>query len=118
MLNDEKIYDIIRKNIKRLREKHPKTEERITQLKLADAIGIERSTLTNIELGNQRPPVHVLYRLCNYFGITLDELMPDLSEVRELPQTTRVGVGPDQYELPSKTHAAIGRLRAKHILNQ
>lgn len=118
MINEEKIYEVIRRNIKSLREKHPKTEEKITQLKLADAIGIERSTLTNIELGNQRPPVHVIYRLCDYFGIALDELMPKLADVQDAPQTTRVGVGPDQYELPSKTHAAIDRLRAKHILNQ
>lgn len=117
MVNEEKIYEIIRKNIKNLREKHPSTEEKITQLKLADAVGIERSTLTNIELGNQRPPVHVLYRLCDYFGVALDELMPKLTDVRDAPRTARVDVGPDRYELPSKTHAAIGRLRAKHILN-
>lgn len=118
MINDEKIYETIRRNIKALREKHPRTEEKITQLQLAAAIGIERSTLTNIELGNQRPPVHVLYRLCDFFGIALDELMPGLVEVRDTPQTTRVGVGPDQYELPSKTHAAIDRLRTKHVLNR
>lgn len=118
MVNEEMIYEIIRNNIKGLREKHPKTEEKVTQLKLADAIGIERSTLTNIELGNQRPPVHVIYRLCDYFGIELGELMPKLSDVRNLPQTARIGVGPDHYELPSKTHAAIDRLRAKHILSK
>lgn len=118
MVNYDRIYETIRKNIKSLREKHPRTEEKITQLQLAEAIGIERSTLTNIELGNQRPPVHVLYRLCDYFGVTLNEIMPGLEEVRNAPHTTRIGVGPDQYELPSKTHAAIDRLRAKHILNR
>lgn len=117
MVNEDRIYGVIRKNIKSFREKHPKTEEKVTQLQLADAIGIERSTLTNIELGNQRPPVHVLYRLCDYFGITLDELMPKLAEVLDLPQTARIDVGPDRYELPSKTHAAIDRLRA-NILNK
>jgi transcriptional regulator with XRE-family HTH domain len=118
MVNDDRIYEIIRKNIKTLREKHPQTEEKITQLKLADAIGIERSTLTNIELGNQRPPVHVLYRLCDFFGVALHELMPGLTDVQSTQQTTRIGVGPDQYELPSKTHAALDRLRAKHVANR
>ena len=113
MIDDDRIYLIIRENIRTLREKHPKTEKKTTQAKLAEAVGIERSTLTNIELGNQRPPVHVLYRLCDYFGISLNELIPQLSDVTDLPKASAVGVGPDQYELPSKAREWVNRKRAE-----
>lgn len=114
MIDDDLIYRIIRQRIRTLREKHPRTQKRTTQANLSVALGIERSTLTNIELGNQRPPIHVLYRLCDYFGITLDELLPSLSLISDKSSNkpSTVVVGPDEHELPNKTLALVDRIRA------
>lgn len=82
-INDERIYESIRKGIRRLREYHPKNGKKVTQQDLADAIGITRATLTNIELGNQRVQVNVIYRICDYFDVPLKEVMPEIYEVKE-----------------------------------
>lgn len=113
MRDETVIYDYIRQRIHDLRDSHPKTQNKTTQSALAKACGIERSTITNIELGNQRPPVHVLYRICSFFGIGLEDILPTVSYVRahmeESPSS--VVVGSDRYDVQDKTHAAIDRLR-------
>ena len=114
MISDDKIYDGVRNNIQRLREKHPKTEKKITQQALAKAIGIKRATLTNIELGNQRAPVHVIYRVCDYFGVPLEDVMPAISDVEEeaKPKKSIVDVGEERHSLPEQLSAAVKKARS------
>lgn len=116
MISEEKIYDHIRENIRRLREKHPVTEEKVTQDKLAKAIGIKRATLTNIEIGNQRAPIHVIYRLCDFFSVSLDEFLPQLSDLIDENSNVQIDVGGDKHTLPSKASALVDRVRASHSL--
>ncbi len=111
MINDEKVYDGLRKNILRLRERHPITDKKITQQALADFIGIKRATLTNIELGYQRTPVYVIYRICDYFGVSLEDLMPKLPDVKAQTTSSQIDVGQQQHSLPEKASAALERAR-------
>ena len=48
---------------------------------MADVLGLERTSVTNIELGKQRPGVHVLYRCCEYFEIPIAEFLPSIKSV-------------------------------------
>jgi transcriptional regulator with XRE-family HTH domain len=81
MSDEALIYEHISRRIRELRQSHPKTNRKTTQQELASACGIDRTTLTNIELGNQRPPIVVIYRACNYFGVDLDDLLPGLASI-------------------------------------
>lgn len=113
MHDEDFIYDHIRRRIKKLRESHPKTEKKTTQDQLAKACGIDRSTLTNIELGNQRPPIVVVYRVCGFFGIDLDDVLPDLESVFA-EDSASVEVGDTVHRVSGdKTATVIASLRLK-----
>lgn len=112
MINEIKITDAIRANIRRLREKHPKTERKVTQAELAEAVGIKRATLTNIEKGNQRTPIHIIYRLCEYFSVPLAEILPPVeSFVEQCDADVEVEVGPDKYQITRKMSQLVNRVR-------
>lgn len=84
VIDDERLYQAIGKRLKELREAND-----LTQADLAKTLGLERTSITNIERGRQRPGVHVLYRICAYFQVSVDALLPaiDSDEIalRELP---------------------------------
>lgn len=65
----------IHKNIKTLRKLRG-----VTQQKLADAIGVNRLTISAYEKGRATPPLEKLIALKKYFVITLDILC--LSEMK------------------------------------
>lgn len=56
----------------------------LTQQELADALAISRTSLTNIEKGNQRLLVHVLIDIADSLGIKPVQLLPS-SIARPLP---------------------------------
>lgn len=117
MINETKVREAIRANIRRLREKHPKTEKKVTQAELAEAVGIERATLTNIEKGNQRAPIHIIYRLCEYFSVPLAEILPPVDLLMEQSEAdVEVAVGPDKYQIPKKMSELVNRVRTPQKL--
>lgn len=65
------LYQQLGKQVRRLRK-----QRRLTQDSLSLALSVTRSTITNIELGNQRPPLHMIYELAEYFDVPLRELLP------------------------------------------
>ena len=48
----------------------------VTQQQLADAIGISRPSLTNIEKGNQKILIHTVFELAGALGIDVAVLLP------------------------------------------
>lgn len=66
----------------RVRE-HRKAIE-ITQDELAQHVGLERTSLTNIESGNQRVQLHTLYAIGNRLGCSLSDLLPDEFQPEDL----------------------------------
>lgn len=53
----------------------------VTQSELAEAAGVLRTSVANTEAGRQRPPIHVLYRLCIALGIEITDILPSIWEV-------------------------------------
>ena len=45
------------------------------QQEVADACHITRQALSNYELGKRVPDMEMILRLCDYYGITADELL-------------------------------------------
>ena len=88
---------------------------KLTQARLAELLGLERTSITNIEKGLQKPPLGVLYQLCAYLNLSPAELLPPLTEVlvaSETP-TESVTVGSDVVELPPKTASVVRRLNSR-----
>jgi transcriptional regulator with XRE-family HTH domain len=52
-------------------------EAQLTQEALAKRVGLSRTSITNIEQGNQHVGLHLLYELAKAVGVRPVELLPD-----------------------------------------
>lgn len=110
MPDEVRIYTHISRRLRELRQSHPKTNRKTTQEQLATACGIDRTTLTNIELGNQRPPIVVIYRACNFFGIDFEDLVPELASVYG-DDSDSVNIGGQEHQVGGgKTRRVVENL--------
>lgn len=66
---------------------------RFTQHYLAERLGVERTSVANIEAGAQRPPVHLLYRCCEVLQMEIAEFLPPVHAVAPdgMPEEVEVG---------------------------
>lgn len=55
--------------------KTARTEKNMTQMNLADALGISYQAVSNWERGNSMPDISKLPELCNILGLNLDEFL-------------------------------------------
>jgi transcriptional regulator with XRE-family HTH domain len=55
----------------------------MSQIQLAKAVGRLRTSITNIEAGRQRVPIHMLYQLCQVLKIEAVALLPTNAEVEQ-----------------------------------
>lgn len=81
MIDEERLYRVLGERLRNLREKHGGTRGRLTQAELALQVGLERTSITNIEKGTQKVPLHVLFRLCEVLRVPVAELLPTVGEV-------------------------------------
>lgn len=54
--------------------------EELSQQELADAVGVSRQTISNIEKGNYSPSVHLALDLCRRLNRTVEEVFGDEQE--------------------------------------
>jgi len=66
---------------KRLRERRDVLGKK--QEDVAKHIGVERTSVTNIEKGVQKPPLHLLYKICEYMDIEITEILPTVLSVKK-----------------------------------
>ncbi|OCB50829.1 hypothetical protein A5722_32330 [Mycobacterium vulneris] len=57
----------------------------MTQADLAERVGLGRTSMTNLERGNQNPPLSVLPLLAHGLGISLSELIAEVESSRRSP---------------------------------
>lgn len=79
----------------------------LTQVDLARKAGLARTSITNIEMGNQQPTIHALWRIADAVHTSPGDLLPDWPTDRG-PATSRL---PD--DVPAATRAALLRIDAK-----
>ena len=48
----------------------------LSQAQIADAVGLTRASVANIETGRQRIPLHQLFRLAGALQVDVDALLP------------------------------------------
>lgn len=104
MLDSEQLYRIVGARIKRTREAADMTQE-----DLAKILDLKRTSITNIERGNQKPTLDTLYRFCERFGLGISDLLPSLEAIRQDGRS--VVIGGKAQEVGAKTAIALERLR-------
>jgi transcriptional regulator with XRE-family HTH domain len=75
------------------RVRNARIEQRLNQEALGRQVGLERSSISNIEKGRQRVQLHMLLEFANALGIPPGELLPDTTAdsdpLRRVPAETR-----------------------------
>ena len=75
---------------------------RLTQAQLAAAVGLKRTSITQIESGAQQAPLHVLYDLCFALKIDISNILPSSEEVAKL-SVVPITVNEKIVNVPPKT---------------
>jgi DNA-binding XRE family transcriptional regulator len=101
-VNETVLYNLVGENIRQQRLKVD-----MTQTELADAVGVLRTSIANIEAGRQKPPLHLLYKLCIELGVEVVDILPK-NAVISLPTVISIE-GMPKEELP-KTVEELKRL--------
>jgi len=75
-INEDRLYKYVGERLKlhRLRLRH-------TQEEMAQLVNVSRTSITNIEAGIQKPPLHVIYELCHKMQIEPGVLLPAVALV-------------------------------------
>lgn len=71
-MNTEVLYLVIGQAIREAREAQHSTQE-----DLAAAVGVQRTSIVNIEAGNQRVQIDTLYRVAIYLDKPLSYFLPE-----------------------------------------
>lgn len=82
MIDERRLFKEVGQKIRHLREAQTGGQARLTQAELAEMVGLERTSITNIERGNQKVPLHVLYRICEALRAPVSDVMPRVAEVQ------------------------------------
>lgn len=62
-----------------------RTEKGLSQTHVARYVGLSRTSITNIERGRQRFPLHLVYQLAEAVGIPAKDLLPAAKDEVGLP---------------------------------
>jgi transcriptional regulator with XRE-family HTH domain len=87
----------------RLRE--TRTQRQVTQVRLAEELGVSRTTLSNIECGRQRLFVDQVYQAALHLAVPVAQLLPDAQEVVQ-PRRVRTAA---EGALPPVEQARLSR---------
>ena len=79
----------------------------MTQSELAQQVKLSRTSIANIEAGNQNAPLHVIYEIALSLGLKSSELFPSLEEI-----TSPIEVG----EAIAQQMAGVGSDKAANVV--
>ncbi len=82
MIDERRLFEAVGRKVRALRSSPGENRAALTQAQLAEMVGLERTSITNIERGNQKVPLHVLYRICEALQVPIGELLPSPSEIQ------------------------------------
>ena len=82
----------------------------MTQTELADRVGVGRTSITNLELGQQRMPLHYLVRIAEALDSDVRELIPSREELLGGGAKVVLGV---QNSLPKRAQKIVNNHLAK-----
>jgi transcriptional regulator with XRE-family HTH domain len=85
-------------------------ERGYTQDQVATAVSLERTSITNIESGRQRLPIHTLYEYCDALGVEVAEVLPPTSLLARERKPLALNVGDESVLVPASVAQTIDRL--------
>lgn len=91
MVDEKRLYAAVGARLKRLRQAERGPRGKLTQSALANEVGLERTSITNIERGNQKVPLHVLYRICEVLQVPIADLLPSMAEAQFVASPAQIG---------------------------
>ena len=116
MIDEGRLYPLVGERLRKLREEYQSPKGRMTQAELASLVGLERTSITNIEKGSQKVQLHVLYRLCEELGAHVSEVLPAMVEVQRqdaVPAAAQFELGGRTYQTTPKVQQRLSELLTK-----
>jgi transcriptional regulator with XRE-family HTH domain len=107
MIDGEQLYADIGKKIRQFRELQ---SPRMSQEDLARVLNLTRTSVTNIEAGQQRISLDSLYLLCERFGFEISEVLPTVASVSSDPARSVVVAG-KTHDVGAITASVVDKLR-------
>lgn len=108
-INETLLYQKLGQQLRRKRE-----VANLTQAQLAERVGVLRTSITNIEAGRQKAPLHLIYELCAVLQVDIKDILPPLSELAETQNST-VEIGGRLKNVPPRSAELIDELLHKAI---
>lgn len=107
-INKELLYEKLGLAIKEARRSSSveNSSKKLSQQWLGKKLGLTRTSVTNIEAGNQHPPLHLIYEICITLNIDLYDILPSPQEA-QLNSFTTVKLGDKELLAPTKTASYI-----------
>src|ERR1700736_3457850 len=85
----------------------------ITQEELGERCGLSRTSVTNLERGRQKVPLHQLQRIADVLDVDLRDLLPSREELRQVGERISVVVDGKTVEAQPATAQFIQRVLAE-----
>lgn len=82
-----------------MRLKELRKERKLNQQAVADALNCSQSVYSRYENGSYEPPIDVLIRLADFYGVTLDELVGRVPMEIKVIKENAPPLGEDEYEI-------------------
>lgn len=76
VVDERRLYRLIGSQLRQRR-----VDAGLTQAELAERAGLLRTSVTNIEAGRQKAPLHVLYAICAAMKADVRGVLPSLEEL-------------------------------------
>ncbi|MBT3982044.1 MAG: helix-turn-helix transcriptional regulator [Bacteriovoracaceae bacterium] len=105
-MNIDKLYLEIGQNIKAARQ-----IVKLSQAELATKLGLKRTSITNIENGKQRLPLHLLYEICELLNVDALKVLPGTQ--REKRKMIVSIDGGDEYQISEDSVGKINKYLSK-----
>jgi transcriptional regulator with XRE-family HTH domain len=102
--NEQKLYQLVGGRVR------AKRTAKYTQAQIADLLQVSRTSITNLEKGNQKFPLHILYRLSLHLNCSMTDLLPSAEELREDHGIPLRGVQSPSGKVTERTAELIKRL--------
>ena len=91
MVDEKRLYKVLGERLRDFRENGP--AGRLTQAQVAEAVGLERTSISNTESGAPKLSLNMLYRICDALQVSIDDVLPTAEEVRSaIAETPRAFV--------------------------
>lgn len=101
-INNKLLYQLIGDKIKSTRYKLGMSQEQ-----LAKEVGVTRTSITNIERGFQKLPIHLLYKICEALHTELEMVLPTVNEAMTEQKTEIVEIDGKKKSMLPKTASFV-----------